>query len=54
MAFAILLIEKKQSVDFLRTKLVDLIYNKNSETVTKDLKADELIQFCSDVDIIKK
>jgi len=53
-AFCTLLIDKEQNFDFFKNKLANLISNKNLEKVTNDLKSDELVQFCSDVDIIKK
>ncbi len=53
-AFCTLLIDKEQNFGFLRNKLASLISDKNLEKVRNDLTLDEQVQFCSDVDIIKK
>ncbi|PFD95710.1 hypothetical protein COE15_23640 [Bacillus cereus] len=51
--FALLLIEKNTSIDFIKTRLNELLDNKNMEIYRTELK-DEINEFTNDVDKLKQ
>ncbi|WIY59250.1 hypothetical protein [Bacillus arachidis] len=52
-SFALLLIEKNISIDFIETRLNEFLNNKNMEVYRTELK-DEIIEFMNDVDKLKQ
>lgn len=53
-SFTALLIAKSQDFEFLRSELVNLISSDNIKESISNLEPNDSLQFCKDVDTIKK